>query len=139
MSKTNTSTSYFLYQEMIYNLLLIDSEINSKYDIKLNFQFKIIDFITSLSSFLFTIVFSKLWWKIFFWIIDDHIIHIEFVFHFNKHEKTNFFRIFCYVFLVIVVRIIIVNSLLTISFVICWKTIMNDVCQISKNIELFQK
>ena len=139
MSRTNISTSYFLYQEMIYNLLLIDSEISNKYDIKLNFQFKIIDFITSLSNFLFTIVFSKLWWKIFFWIIDDHIIHIEFVFHFNKHEKTNFFRIFCYAFLVIVVRIIIVNSLLTISFVICWKIIMNDVCQISKNIELFQK
>ena len=139
MSRTNISTSYFLYQEMIYNLLLVDSEISSKYDIKLNFQFKIIDLITSLSNFLFTIVFSKLWWKISFWIIDDHIIHIELVFHFNRHEKTNSLRIFCYAFFVIVVKIIIVNSLLTISLVICWKTIMNDDCQISKNIELFQR
>ena len=139
MSRTNISTSYFLYQEMIYNLLLVGSEISSKYDIELNFQFKIFDFITSLSGFLFTIAFSEFWWRISFWVIGGHIIHIELVFHFNRHEKANSLRILCYAFLVIVVRIIIVDSLLTVSLVICWKTIMDDDCQTSKNIELFQR
>ena len=35
--------------------------------------------------------------KIFFWIIDDHIIHVEFEFHFREREKMKLFRLFRYV------------------------------------------
>ena len=34
--------------------------------------------------------------KVYFWIIDDQIIHIEFESHFNKREKITFFRLFRY-------------------------------------------